>query len=290
MRRNFAQILKEANIDIKMEYQKLYGMLYDRSIQVSNTKRISAYDELSDYFIGFYFRGTCLSIEEFNETYGFHFEKEPDNFNIDYLVSLCEYIENMLIGYQNAQGMSGFGYMPVPHPMINVQFYFMQIAQIIEKIGYVQTNQDGFIIYVERSPAAISVAESDLVPKELSYKVISYNHHTMRGNVQEKKNTIRQLADLLEAKRSELESIDKSFSNDLFYIFNKLIIRHNNIDPSAKNKFIQTVANMPMQKLEYWYDETYQMCLLAFLRLEQKVRKKEFDKLKQEIENEQKIT
>ena len=146
MRRNFAQILKEANIDIKMEYQKLYGMLYDRSIQVSNTKRISAYDELSDYFIGFYFRGTCLSIEEFNETYGFHFEKEPDNFNIDYLVSLCEYIENMLIGYQNAQGMSGFGYMPVPHPMINVQFYFMQIAQIIEKIGYVQTNQDGFII------------------------------------------------------------------------------------------------------------------------------------------------
>ena len=55
MRRNFAQILKEAKIDIKSEYQKLYGMLYDRSIQVSNTKRISAYDELSDYFLGFYF-------------------------------------------------------------------------------------------------------------------------------------------------------------------------------------------------------------------------------------------
>lgn len=62
MRRNFAQILKEAKIDIKLEYQKLYSMLYDRSIQVSNTKRISAYDELSDYFQGFYFRGTCLSI------------------------------------------------------------------------------------------------------------------------------------------------------------------------------------------------------------------------------------
>ena len=57
MRRNFAQILQEAKIDIKSEYQKLYGMLYDRSIQVSNAKRISAYDELSDYFLGFYFRG-----------------------------------------------------------------------------------------------------------------------------------------------------------------------------------------------------------------------------------------
>ena len=57
MRRNFAQILKDAKIDIKVEYQKLYGMLYDRSIQVSNTNRISVYDELSTFFIAFHFRG-----------------------------------------------------------------------------------------------------------------------------------------------------------------------------------------------------------------------------------------
>lgn len=44
MRRNFAQILKDAKIDIKVEYQKLYGMLYDRSIQVSNTNRIGTFD------------------------------------------------------------------------------------------------------------------------------------------------------------------------------------------------------------------------------------------------------
>ena len=33
MRRNFAQILKDAKIDVKVEYQKLYGMLYDCSNQ-----------------------------------------------------------------------------------------------------------------------------------------------------------------------------------------------------------------------------------------------------------------
>lgn len=121
MRRNFVQILKEAKIDIKSEYQKLYGMLYDRSIQVSNTKRISAYDELSDYFLGFYFRGTCLSIEEFNDVNGFHFEKEPEPFSIDNLILLCEYIENMLMGYQSAQCASGVGYLPMPQPAINVK-------------------------------------------------------------------------------------------------------------------------------------------------------------------------
>lgn len=103
MRRNFAQILKEAKIDIKSEYQKLYGMLYDRSIQVSNTKRISAYDELSDYFLGFYFRGTCLSIEEFNDVNGFHFEKEPEPFSIDDLILLCEYFNITLVIKNNAK-------------------------------------------------------------------------------------------------------------------------------------------------------------------------------------------
>ena len=76
MRRNFAQILKDAKIDVKVEYQKLYGMLYDRSIQVSNTSWISAYDEFSTYFIAFHFRGTCLSLDEFNDLHGFHFEKD----------------------------------------------------------------------------------------------------------------------------------------------------------------------------------------------------------------------
>lgn len=96
MRRNFAQILKDAKIDIKVEYQKLYGMLYDRSIQVSNTNRISVYDELSTYFIAFHFRGTCLSLDEFNDLHGFHFEKDSTNFNIDHLFRCANILKTYL--------------------------------------------------------------------------------------------------------------------------------------------------------------------------------------------------
>ena len=81
MRRNFAQILKDAKIDIKVEYQKLYGMLYDRSIQVSNTNRISVYDELSTFFIAFHFRGTCLSLDEFNVLYEKAKERNKNDFD-----------------------------------------------------------------------------------------------------------------------------------------------------------------------------------------------------------------
>lgn len=284
MRRTFAQILKEAKIDIKSEYLKLHSLLYDRSIQVSNTNRISVYDELSERFTGFYFRGTCLTIDEFNDLHEFHFERDPVGFDVDYLVSFCEYIYNMLMAYQAAQGSFGYGFSPMMPMPINIQFFIMQINQVMEKIGYMQTNEDGATIFVEKSPAAIAVAESDLIPDNLSYKLISYHHHAMKGDLERKKAILQQLAAILEAKRSDLKKADKALENDLFYIFNNLNIRHNNIDPQLKGNYKAYVAQMPNDELERWYDEAYQMCLLAFLQLENHDRKIEFNKLKVEIE------
>lgn len=233
MRRNFAQILKDAKIDVKVEYQKLYGMLYDRSIQVSNTSWISAYDEFSTYFIAFHFRGTCLSLDEFNDLHGFHFEKDPTNFNIDHLISLCEYIENLLMAYQCVPLSYPYGYGNMPTKLINVQFYLQQISQVIEKIGYMQAEQNGLTIFVEKDPAAIAVAESEFIPESLSYRLISYNHYSMKGNLAEKKATLLNLANLLEPQRINLERIDKTFARDLFYAFNNFHIRHNNADPQS---------------------------------------------------------
>lgn len=285
MRRNFAQILQDASIDIQLEYQKLYGLLYDRSIQVSYSNRISVYDELSERFIGFPFRGTCLSIEEFNDQHKFHFEREPDNFSIDHLINLCEYIYNMLIAYQMVQGSSGFGLSPIASSPINVQFLLAQINQVVEQIGYMHASEKGITIFIEKSPAAIAVAESELIPGDLSYKIISYNHYAMKGNLVAKKAALLQLASILEARRHELSRANATLATDLFYIFNNLNIRHNNIDPALKRSYKTYVAQMSLDEIEEWYDETYQMCLFAFLQLENSDRKVKFDKLKSAIEN-----
>ena len=283
MRQNFAQILKDAKIDIKVEYQKLYGMLYDRSIPVSNTNRISVYDELSTYFIAFCFRGTCLSLDEFNDLHGFHFEKDPTNFNIDHLISLCEYIENLLIAYQCVPLSYPYGYGNMPTKLIDVQFYLQQISQVIEKIGYMQAKQNDLTIFVEKDPVAIAVAEGEFIPESLSYRLISYNHYSMKGNLAEKKTTLLDLANLLEPQRTNLERIDKTFSSDLFYTFNNFHIRHNNIDQLG-TKYKKPVGDLSDEQLEYWYYEVFLMCLLAFMRLEHIDRKKNFDWLKSQIE------
>ncbi len=132
--------------------------------------------------------------------------------------------------------------------------------------------------------AAIAVAESDLISEEISYKLIYYNHYSMKGDIEAKKQTIIQLAGSLEGKQAELSNINSVLKDDLFYLFNNLNLRHNNVDPSAKKKYKAYVANMDDEELEYWYDETYQMCLLAFMSIENAERKKAFIELKANIE------
>ena len=272
MRRSFATILKEAKVNIQDEYGRLYAIFYDKYLY-ENGNNFSFYDLIEASFSGFWFRGTCVSLEDFNETYEFNFEKEPQNFNIDYLVSFCEYVYNLTMVYMNCHNAYG--------SFFNTQKIVEQIFRLIEKIGYMQSSEDGLTIFVEKNQAAISVSE--IVPKEISYKVISYNHHTYKGDLESKREILVKLAYVLEPKESALSSIDNQFKSDLFYLLNTLGLRHNNLDPEGK-QYKSFVANMTNEELEHWYDETYQMCLLAFLRIEHIERKKAINALKKKVE------
>lgn len=280
MRKTFAQVLREGNVDIKNEYDKLYSLLHTKNF---NRKTNSLYEIIGYYFPRFHFRGTCLSIEEFNQKYGFNFKAKPDNFDIDYLVSFCEYFYNMLLGLQMAYLPAGIGEMRTTE--VDYYFFFEQIRLVIEAIGYTSSDDDGKTIFVEKSPTAIAVSESELIPLDFSYKLLKYDHYSMKGKIEEKKQIIVRFSHILEAKSAELMRVSPSLKDDLFFLFNNMNLRHNNIDPDNKGKYRRFVADLDKKRLEHWYDETYQMCLLAILTLEQAKRKPEFDELKSQIIN-----
>jgi len=267
MRRNFADVLRNAKIDLKREYSKLYDLFYGKD----DRDEKSLADLISLNFESIYFRGTCLDLEDFDEQNGFNFVEQPQDFNIDYLVSFCEYVYNLVVAFEDRFFFS----------QINKTFYIQQIYKVVEAIGYMQSSEDGLTIFVEKNQAAISVSE--IVPKEISYKVISYNHHTYKGDLDSKREILVKLAYVLEPKESALLGIDNQFKSDLFYLLNTLGLRHNNLDPEGK-QYKAFVANMTNEELEHWYDETYQMCLLAFLRIEHIERKKAINELKKKVE------
>jgi cell division protein ZapA (FtsZ GTPase activity inhibitor) len=142
--------------------------------------------------------------------------------------------------------------------------------------------KNGIIDYVPKDQAAISVAE--IIDPDLSYKVIEYNHHSMKGDFSRKRDTILALADKLEPQRAELKKANSSLETDLFFLLNNINLRHNNNDPNGKN-YKAYIAGMKQENLEEWYDDTYQMCLLAFLELDNKERKDRVKQLKQDIQN-----
>lgn len=79
------------------------------------------------------------------------------------------------------------------------------------------------------------------------------------------------------------EICNTSLESDLFYLLNSVNVRHNNAEQGGKN-YIHFVADMKDGDIEQWYDDIYQMCLLAFLELDHLERKERVKKLKEDIQ------
>ena len=279
MRRSFAEVLKSAKFNYKDEYDRLYHLLFDKDFESPNGgEDWSLYDYFDSAFLRFYFAGTCLSLEEFDKKYGFNFTIPGEESSIDDLVLLLEYFQNLVKGLRCANcTLYRFS------RTINEDFLSRYLHKMAEEMGYKFSSQDGLSILVEKNAVVTAVAESDLIPDDLSYKLITYDHHSMRGDLERKKAIIVRLASILEGKQMELNLVNSALKKDLFYIFNNFNLRHNNCDSKSKN-YKPGIASMDKQELENWYDETYQMCLLAFMELEQADRKPKFDAIKDEIE------
>lgn len=266
-RKNFLEVLKSAGIDIRAEYRRLHKLFYESG-------RMCLYDLCDAQFLRVPFRGTCISLEDFNQTHGFNYHVIPVEVNEDILISFCEYTYNLLV------------YMPdSPYDYYNgmskQELYKKTLWDIIEKIGYhsIYDDQNGVTIFVPKSQNVISVSE--ILPDPLSYTVIEYNHYRMKGDLEGKKDILLKLGHLIEPQKKELQSINQSLATTIFFMLNNLNIRHNNVQKDSPS-YKEITAMMDNAVLEDWYDELYQLLLLAFLEMDNIERMKKIDSLKKQ--------
>lgn len=69
---------------------------------------------------------------------------------------------------------------------------------------------------------------------------------------------------------------------DLFFLLNNVNVRHNNTQKNGPY-YKPCVAEMSRPALENWYDETYQLALLAELLLNNEKRHEAIDSLKKKM-------
>lgn len=259
MRRTFFDLLKDSDVDVNIELQKLNN-LFGQDCCYQWGKSYSLYDLVSEYFAKYYKRREhflslqellnaiyleCFDISEFDK-YFLYAEMYVD------LISMLDNLDNQEIQSQK-------------------NIIKTQIERVISSLGYKFIVIDDRQIIVENNvfanEAAQAVTEFADIKEALS--ILEYNHFSNKGNIERKKEILKKIADLLEPwrkplnKSSELKDLLKA-NNDkiqalekLFYMYNKFNIRHNNED--------QMLTGLSNQEIESWYDKIYTMSLFVIL-------------------------
>ena len=151
----------------------------------------------------------------------------------------------------------------------------------LEKYNHKSYIDDERILIIEDKPEVTAVAE--IIEQDLAIDIIRYNHRSMQGEIELKKKILISLGSELEPKRKELQVLNKQLSEDIFFMLNNMNLRHNNRSKKDMGKYKEYVAKMTKARLEKWYDELYQMMLLAFLLLDNVDRTENVKELKEKI-------
>ena len=165
----------------------------------------------------------------------------------------------------------------------NNNFFHLRDVMLdnLEKYNHKAYIDDERILIIEDKPEVTAVAE--IIKQDLAIDIIRYNHRSMQGEIELKKKILISLGSELEPKRKELQVLNKQLSEDIFFMLNNMNLRHNNRSKKDMGKYKEYVAKMTKARLEKWYDELYQMMLLAFLLLDNVDRTENVKKLEEKI-------
>ena len=133
----------------------------------------------------------------------------------------------------------------------------------------------------EDSPQVTAAVEA--TEPETASQILHYNHKQLAGNLAEKKAILFSLAKYLEGRETELKSVNGQLFTDLNSVFNNLDIRHDNATPRESFEYKEKLATMSPEELEKWYDDIYQLILLAILEMDNVERRKKLRLLVQDI-------
>lgn len=153
------------------------------------------------------------------------------------------------------------------------------LAHFNHKIFYNEELEQAIVVEDKPEVTAVVEIEEDT---DIAFEIVRYNHHALKGDISAKRAILLKIGSQLEPLRSQISACNKTLEKDIFFMLNNLNIRHNNCVPGDA-KYKPFVASMDAETLENWYDELYQMILLAKLELANVKRMEQVETLKQNI-------
>ena len=269
VRANMYDLIKGRKFDIAKEYARIWKF-FNTADHIGDhvTPLIHHIDGCLQFFPDS-FSGRAITLEDFNDIYGFNFNPPNESVTVDELVSYCEYVItlcNYLWEYADI-------YFPSDFAEDLRDYLYQTVDSCMDELGFMPVERENITIYVTKDPTVIAVAE--IADESLQYDIKSYIHKQTEGDLVRKKTILKYLADDIEPERRKLDSINKTFSSNLFQMLQKFV-RHNN----DSNQYISGLTD---EELEKCYDDIYQMWLLAKMELDNLERKKRVEAVIQNI-------
>lgn len=278
-RRNIFDVVRE-NTDLDVEVERIQE-LFDTVYTIENSIHSWTIYEVvnTDLFDEWKCRGHCLELDDFLARAEYDALQdyasdggEPLLLFIELIYNFWWLVDNKLKTLKDKLST-------------NRSFYLLQeiMDDVLAQMNYkvYKLPEEECVLVGENKPEVTSVAE--IIDHSLVLPVLQYNHFALKGDIKAKKGILLALGSDLEAKRTSLGKIDKQLCSDIFYMLNNMNLRHNNVNQEDEAKYKAHVAQITEDELEFWYDELYQMILLAYLELDNEERKEKITQLKSEM-------
>lgn len=268
MRKSIFDIVAD-KLDMEGDTKRLVAMAETEKTLCTNKYTYYSVFEFVDEFCfrDWKYRSRYMNVNDFLESLDFRELVKDAEWNIESHLTLIELIYNF---WNLANNMFKDDYFKYTLQWCG-NFYHLKdvMDEILEEYNHIvyESKDKDYFIVVENKEEVTATAE--IMPTSaLSFDVIKYNHRSLKGEVDVKKSILVSLGAELEPKRKILQGINKPLSEDIFFMLNNMNVRHNNCDLSDPIKYREYVLKMTPEQLEEWYDELYQMMILAFLLLD----------------------
>lgn len=284
-RKNIFEILEE-KWNIIDEVKRIYNLLNTKCINVRFSGDKTIIEFVDDYcFYDWKNRHSYLNVCDMADDLAIELDEDniPNNLTTTEILKYLEFAENLIMLcdfklFQDNSKDNNDKYQYTYYQEYEVLTENMNI--VLEHLNFCKKefNKDAKVILIEKNTSAIAVAE--IIDEDIACKVIEYNHYLLKGDIDKKKEILLQLANKYEGMKSSIKSLNSKLDDEIGFLLNNVHIRHNN--KSGKNKK-EYISKMRKDTMEKWYDETYQMLLLAFLLNEQLNRSKKISQLKEKM-------
>lgn len=260
--------ISESNIfpefDLFEEYRKIEHLISEKQIigqynQFGNRMKPQfTLEEYVDqlYFSNWHLRGTFLSTDEMRAGLGIaksNFSKKKISENM--VLDFCQYAANI-----NMRVMTTIGTCPIAY-IADTNY----LKMVVENMSYLLA-QIGAHFLTDKKTQEVCIAYNDELGAvvgmefpEIEISLIEYRKIDNRGDLKRKGEILCTLFKRLEAEESKFKGTTyKNICDDTTFLFNKIGARHWVEKDRIASK---TFMVMSTEKLECWYDRTYDMFL-----------------------------